>query len=171
MAVARWPGLPLPPELKSTGRSRAMATSSRRDRTPTEGCAPKSSPEEAITTRGLRSCVEKGSRPYSEGLIVNVVSIPLRMVWPSAAALATSAAATLPPAPALLSTTTACPRALLIFSASRREAMSEGPPGGNELTMRMVLDGKAVWADAAAPMSASAVNAATPRRKGRICFM
>jgi hypothetical protein len=71
------------------------------------------------------------------------------MVWPSGADFAVSAAAIMPEAPALLSTTTDLPSCLENCSASRRPMMSEVPPAGKPLMKRTSLDGKlCAWAGA-----------------------
>src|SRR5512145_152903 len=63
-------------------------------------------------------------------------------VWPSPAALATSAAPTLPPAaPGRFSTSTGRPRLAPRRSERMRPRTSSGPPGGNGFTMRTGFDG------------------------------
>jgi len=74
-----------------------------------------------------------GSLRWSAG----AVAMPLwwiSSVWPSGAARATVAAATVAPAPRLFSTTTAWPSALPIGTASARATTSVGPPAANGTT-------------------------------------
>ena len=64
-----------------------------------------------------------------------------KSVCPSGTALASEPAASMPPAPARLSTTTATPQLSLIFSASMRATASTPPPGGYATNRRIVLLG------------------------------
>ncbi|MNT55446.1 hypothetical protein D3C72_1926790 [compost metagenome] len=64
---------------------------------------------------------------------MNAVSMPNSTVCPSGAALATAAAPTLPPAPALFSTTKGCWSDACSTAATERARMSDGPPGGKLL--------------------------------------
>ena len=68
-----------------------------------------------------------------------VPTVPISSVCPSGLALATSAAPTLPPAPALFSTMTGCPRAFCNSGARARASTSVVPPGANGPTMRSAL--------------------------------
>ena len=55
--------------------------------------------------------------------------VPSVSVYPSGAALAAASAPIVPPAPALFSTTTTCPRRSPSFCATMRATMSVEPPG------------------------------------------
>ena len=84
-------------------------------------------------------------------LLATVAAVKLTSrVWPSGAARATSAVATMPVAPGLLSTTTLVPSSLLSHSAMNRLKMSAPPPGPLGMTRRIGLPaGQADWARAA----------------------
>src|SRR5688572_447850 len=88
-----------------------------------------------------------------------------RSVYPSGAAFATSAPATLPPAPGRFSTVTGWPSCFDSSLAMARAVMSTPPPGGNGQTMRIGLEGN--WACAANESTSSAVNT----KKRRMCVM
>lgn len=108
VAAAKWPGLPLPAELKFSVFCRSWLSRLPKLFIPVLGFTPSSRPEEVMITTGLRSEGLNGMAGYRCGLMVKVVSMPNSTVWPSAGALATTAAPTLPPAPGLLSTTKDC---------------------------------------------------------------
>ena len=133
-------------------------------------CTPTSSPDEAMIISGLSASAAKGIVGYSAGLIVKVVSMAARMVWPSGSARATSAAAMLPPAPALFSTITLVLSAAAMRSATARASVSVGPPAANATTIRIGLevDSTGDWACAARPAERpmdSSANAAARRTR------
>src|SRR3954469_21409364 len=72
-----------------------------------------------------------------------VPMLPIMKVYPSGADFAVSSVPTMPAAPGLFSTTTACPHASCSFCAIIRVPMSVPPPGGKGTTMRMGFDGHA----------------------------
>src|SRR6516165_8919928 len=74
--------------------------------------------------------------------MVCVTLVPMNSVWPSPCARAASAAARLPPAPGLFSTTTRCPSTVLRCSANSRAERSALPPAGNGTRMAIVLLGQ-----------------------------
>src|SRR5262249_17917080 len=89
---------------------------------------------------------------------------PSSKVWPSAAARATKAEPTLPPAPGRLSTITGRPNAGEIFSPTERAKMSVRPPGVNGTTIVIFADGQPVCAHAQRGTSeAATVAEAKPR--------
>src|SRR5574343_1431184 len=102
-----------------------------------------------------------------------VPTVPMKRVWPSAGALAASAAPMLPPAPARLSTTTGWPSSALSAWPTMRARMSVVPPAEKGTTMVMGLEGNA-WArawlvihrPAAARLAPASSWAAKPRRVG-----
>ena len=79
---------------------------------------------------------------YRCSLAACVVLVVMRMVWPSGAALATAAAAIMPLAPALLSTTTACLVSLVMDWPMARASWSVALPAANGTTKVMGLAGK-----------------------------
>ena len=102
----------------------------------------------ATSVTGTKSLTwSKGIFAYSDALIACVPTVPISSVWPSGAALATSAAPLLPPAPGLLSTMKGWPNAFCSSGASARARMSVVPPAAKGTTMRTGLLGQA-WADA-----------------------
>src|SRR5215469_2148646 len=74
--------------------------------------------------------------------MVCVPLVPMNSTWPSPCARAASAAARLPPAPGLFSTTTGCPSTVLRCSANSRAERSALPPAGNGTRMAIVLLGQ-----------------------------
>ncbi|MNT55447.1 hypothetical protein D3C72_1926800 [compost metagenome] len=60
MATARWPGLPLPPELKFSDFCRPWLSRSPKLLMPVDGVTPISRPDEAMMITGRRSVVLKG---------------------------------------------------------------------------------------------------------------
>src|SRR5688572_7471571 len=87
--------------------------------------------------------------------------------WPSGALLATKSAPIFPPAPGLLSTITAWPRACCSFAASSRAETSTGPPAAYGTTRWTGLEGQ-VWA-AAGRLAASSAPRKTRRRTVLLC--
>ena len=120
----------------------------------------------AIGVRSFSGSI--GMLEYTCGLIVIRLSAPRRSVWPSGAARATSAAAALPLAAGLLSTTTGWPSAGEIFSASTRATMSGAPPGGIVTRMWIGRDGN--WACAAADRASAAAAAMNLGIRLRTCL-
>src|SRR5689334_12198711 len=74
---------------------------------------------------------------------------PTAMVWPSSLAFAAASTPSMPPAPGLLSTTTAWGQRSLSLSASRRATTSSELPAGAGTTMCTGRFGQAAWAWAA----------------------
>src|ERR1700745_2816242 len=91
--------------------------------------------------------------------MVCVPLVPLRSVWLSPWARAASAAARLPPAPGLFSTTAGCPSTVLRRSANSRAERSALPPAGNGTRMPIVLLGQ-VSDEASAQLGTAAALAA-----------
>ena len=81
-------------------------------------------------------------------------------VWPSGAALATTSAPILPPAPPRFSTRKGWPSLSCNASASSRVTMSFDPPGGKGTTRRTGRSGQAACARAGKAMAL----ASSPRR-------
>ncbi|MCY1370340.1 hypothetical protein D9M69_574280 [compost metagenome] len=76
IAAARWPGLPLPAELKFRLLARPWLSRSPKRLMPVPGFTPSSRPDDAMITTGLRSAGLNGMAGYRCGLMVKVVSMP-----------------------------------------------------------------------------------------------
>ena len=93
--------------------------------------------------------------------MAKVAKLPKNRVWPSGAARAAISAATVPPAPSRLSTTTLWPSRSASLPAISRAAMSSTLPGPPGTTQVMVRLGKScARAGMATAMAAAAANAA-----------
>src|ERR1700757_3130479 len=99
--------------------------------------------------------------------MVCVPLVPLNSEWPSPRAPAASAAARLPRAPGLFSTTTGCPSTVLRRSANSRAERSALPPAGNGTRMAIVLLGQVSNEASAQPGTAAALAATAAHPKIR----
>ena len=93
----------------------------------------------------------KASFLYSAG----AVDMPMwwmKRVWPLGAARATLAAAMVPPAPTVFSTSTVWPSVLPMGMAIRRATASVGPPAANGTTSEIGRSGKVPWLNACVPV-------------------
>jgi hypothetical protein len=118
---------------------------------------------DVVITTGTRSLAGSyGVRVYMNGANAMGPLKPMPIVWPSGWALATVSMPSMPPAPALFSTTTGWPQRSFSLSPSRRTMMSSELPAGAGTTMRTGRAGHGD--DCARALKDSAVPAASARR-------
>ena len=124
------------------GFSLMYAISSVSDFAGTEGFTAIAKPVIATIEIGVRSFVGL-SRGCSRRMasVRLIEELPRKIVYPSAGACATAAAANEPPAPGWFSTMTV-PRSGCNLAAKGRPTMSNTPPGGNGNTSLIGRDGK-----------------------------
>ena len=122
--------LPAEPKFSLRGFSFIAATSSGTVFAGSAGLDTSTSCERATMMTPVRSFGSYWSLEYISGLNTKGVMPPKRIVWPSGAALATSAVPIWVFAPPRFSTTTVCPSVCDMCSAMMRPSWSVGPPAG-----------------------------------------
>jgi hypothetical protein len=165
--MCTWLPGPAEPKLTLPGSALALAIRPFRSRNSLDGGTATTIGPVATFMIGAKSFFgSKGSVAYRCGLTVKMLPDAISSVWPSGAALATSAVPMLPPAPARLSTTTVCFQISPSFCASRRATTSVLPPGAKGTTRVTLLVGQSDCASAGAVASARVARASRLRRVG-----